>query len=182
MAELVSDAPGAAEKSKETFEPPMSLAQSVFRHGRNPTPASEKEILDLVTQRQMAPYYARVCAAFGISKDESLYAKMADANAAEIEIMIADVSARRKGLASEALRLMQGYAMENLDVSRFIAKIGFDNEKSRRLFEGLGFAERSSSEVFRETTFVCAPGENARVARAIEEVWSAASRGTYDEP
>lgn len=105
-----------------------------------------------------------------------------DANAAEIEIMIADVSARRKGLASEALRLMQGYAMENLDVSRFIAKIGFDNEKSRRLFEGLGFAERSSSEVFRETTFVCAPGENARVARAIEEVWSAASRGTYDEP
>ena len=55
MAELVSDAPGAAEKSKETFEPPMSLAQSVFRHGRNPTPASEKEILDLVTQRQMAP-------------------------------------------------------------------------------------------------------------------------------
>ena len=62
MAELVSDAPGAAEKSKETFEPPMSLAQSVFRHGRNPTPASEKEILDLVTQRQMAPYYARVCA------------------------------------------------------------------------------------------------------------------------
>ena len=64
MAELVSDAPGAAEKSKETFEPPMSLAQSVFRHGRNPTPASEKEILDLVTQRQMAPYYARVCAAF----------------------------------------------------------------------------------------------------------------------
>ena len=73
MAELVSDAPGAAEKSKETFEPPMSLAQSVFRHGRNPTPASEKEILDLVTQRQMAPYYARVCAAFGIAKDEGLY-------------------------------------------------------------------------------------------------------------
>ena len=89
MAELVSDAPGAAEKSKETFEPPMSLAQSVFRHGRNPTPASEKEILDLVTQRQMAPYYARVCAAFGISKDESLYAKMKDANAAEIAALAA---------------------------------------------------------------------------------------------
>ena len=89
MAELVSDAPGAAEKSKETFEPPMSLAQSVFRHGRNPTPASEKEILDLVTQRQMAPYYARVCAAFGISKDENLYAKMADANAAEIAALAA---------------------------------------------------------------------------------------------
>ena len=89
MAELVSDAPGAAEKSKETFEPPMSLAQSVFRHGRNPTPASEKEILDLVTARQMAPYYARVCAAFGISKDESLYAKMKDANAAEIAALAA---------------------------------------------------------------------------------------------
>ena len=104
-----------------------------------------------------------------------------DAHAAEIEIMIADVSARRKGLASEALRLMQGYAMENLDVSRFVAKIGFDNEKSRRLFEGLGFAERSSSEVFRETTFACAPGEDAEVSKAIEEVWNAARRGTYDE-
>ena len=89
MAELVSDAPGAAEKSKETFEPPMSLAQSVFRHGRNPTPASEKEILDLVTQRQMAPYYARVCAAFGIAKDESLYESMKDANAAEIAALAA---------------------------------------------------------------------------------------------
>ena len=89
MAELVSDAPGAAEKSKETFEPPMSLAQSVFRHGRNPTPASEKEILELVKTRQMAPYYARVCAAFGIPKDENLYARMADANAAELAALAA---------------------------------------------------------------------------------------------
>ena len=104
-----------------------------------------------------------------------------DANAAEIEIMIADVSARRKGLARESLLLMMGFAMEALETKTFVAKIGFANEKSQRLFSQLGFAKRSASEVFRETTFVCAPGEDARVAREIEEVWNAARRGSYDE-
>ena len=104
-----------------------------------------------------------------------------DAHAAEIEIMIADVSARRKGLARESLLLMMGFAMEALETKTFVAKIGFANEKSQRLFSQLGFAKRSASEVFRETTFVCAPGEDARVAREIEEVWNAARRGTYDE-
>ena len=104
-----------------------------------------------------------------------------DAHAAEIEIMIADVSARRKGLAREALRLMMGYAVESLAVRTFVAKISHDNVPSRALFEQLGFAEQSSSEVFRETTFKCAPGEDKEVARAIGEVWNAAKRGTYDE-
>ena len=104
-----------------------------------------------------------------------------DAHAAEIEIMIADVSARRKGLARESLLLMMGFAMEAFETKTFVAKIGFANEKSQRLFSQLGFAKRSASEVFRETTFVCAPGEDARVAREIEEVWNAARRGTYDE-
>ena len=104
-----------------------------------------------------------------------------DAHAAEIEIMIADVSARRKGLAREALRLMMGYAMESFGTKTFVAKIGDANEKSRGLFSQLGFTKRSASEVFRETTFVCAPGEDARVARAIEEVWITARRGTYVE-
>ena len=104
-----------------------------------------------------------------------------DPHAAEIEIMIADVSARRKGLARESLLLMMSYAMKTFETKTFVAKIGFANEKSRGLFTQLGFAKRSASEVFRETTFVCAPGEDARVARAIEEVWNAARRGTYDE-
>ena len=104
-----------------------------------------------------------------------------DANAAEIEIMIADVSARRKGIAREALRLMMGYAVESLAVTTFVAKIGHDNVQSNNLFRQLGFLERSSSEVFRETTFACAPGEDAEVSKAIKEVWNAARRGTYDE-
>ena len=104
-----------------------------------------------------------------------------DAHAAEIEIMIADVSARRKGIAREALRLMMGYAVESLAVTTFVAKIGHDNVQSNNLFRQLGFLERSSSEVFRETTFKCAPNEDKEVSKAIEEVWNAARRGTYDE-
>jgi 26S proteasome regulatory subunit N7 len=87
MAKLVSDAPGIKEKMEEVHEPPMSLAQLVFRHGRQPTPASEAEILGLIKERQMAPYYARVCAAFGWSRDEALYTQMAAANAAEVEAL-----------------------------------------------------------------------------------------------
>jgi 26S proteasome regulatory subunit N7 len=87
MAKLVSDAPGIKEKMEEVHEPPMSLAQLVFRHGRQPTPASEAKILGLIKERQMAPYYARVCAAFGWSRDEALYTQMAAANAAEVEAL-----------------------------------------------------------------------------------------------
>ena len=76
---------------------------------------------------------------------------------------------------------MMGYAVESLAVRTFVAKISHDNVPSRALFEQLGFAEQSSSEVFRETTFTCAPGEDKEVARAIGEVWNAAKRGTYDE-
>lgn len=104
-----------------------------------------------------------------------------DSNAAEIEIMIADVSARRKGIAREALRLMMGYAVESLAVTTFVAKISHDNVQSTNLFRQLGFSKRSSSEVFRETTFACAPNEDKEVSKAIEEVWNAARRGTYDE-
>jgi RimJ/RimL family protein N-acetyltransferase len=104
-----------------------------------------------------------------------------DARAGEIEIMIADVAARRKGIAQEALRLMMGYAVHELGVRTFVAKIGFDNEKSIALFRKLGFAERSTSEVFRETTFACVPGEETGVAGAIEEVWRGVRRWNYDD-
>jgi RimJ/RimL family protein N-acetyltransferase len=74
-----------------------------------------------------------------------------------------------------------GYAVESLAVTTFVAKISHDNVQSNNLFRALGFSERSKSEVFRETTFLCAPNEDKEVSKAIEEVWNAARRGTYDE-
>lgn len=76
-----------------------------------------------------------------------------DRHAAEIEVMIANPRSRRKGLAYEALILFMLYAIANLDINRFIAKIGFGNIPSQRLFRKLGFQEESRSTVFREVTF-----------------------------
>eukprot|EP00744_Colponema_vietnamica_P015550 GILI01021799.1.p1 GENE.GILI01021799.1~~GILI01021799.1.p1 ORF type:complete len:186 (+),score=47.93 GILI01021799.1:62-619(+) len=76
-----------------------------------------------------------------------------DEEAAEIEIMIAEVGSRRKGLASEALHLMMDFGHRMLGVNRYVAKIGDANTQSMALFRRLGFQEVSHSECFQETTF-----------------------------
>lgn len=70
----------------------------------------------------------------------------------EIEIMIAEESARGKGFGWESTQIMLSYAMEALGVKMFVAKIGLDNERSIRMFEKMGFKEESRSEVFQEVT------------------------------
>eukprot|EP01108_Squamamoeba_japonica_P000558 TRINITY_DN1187_c1_g1_i1.p1 TRINITY_DN1187_c1_g1~~TRINITY_DN1187_c1_g1_i1.p1 ORF type:complete len:223 (+),score=96.82 TRINITY_DN1187_c1_g1_i1:82-750(+) len=62
-----------------------------------------------------------------------------EAGEAEIEVMIAEESARRLGLAREALALMMTYARTHLAVDTFIAKINATNTPSRRLFQSIGF-------------------------------------------
>lgn len=78
---------------------------------------------------------------------------------AELEIMLPSSSSStaslyrpRTGLAFETLQLFLLYASKNLDLKpeQFIAKVGFDNEPSLKLFEKLGFVERKRVEVFRE--------------------------------
>jgi RimJ/RimL family protein N-acetyltransferase len=54
---------------------------------------------------------------------------------AEIEIMIAEASFRRKGCAREALKLMMHYAVTQLKMKRFFAKIGEANTSSIELFK-----------------------------------------------
>lgn len=58
---------------------------------------------------------------------------------AELNIMIASSEWRRRGYASEALTLTMQYCMQRLDVRRFVAKIGKDNQASRLFFERHGF-------------------------------------------
>lgn len=72
---------------------------------------------------------------------------------AEVEIMIAEKSARGKGFGREALLLMLKYGQSSLGVQEYAAKIGYDNVKSQRLFERIQFEEQSKSEVFREITY-----------------------------
>lgn len=74
------------------------------------------------------------------------------ARVAEIEIMIAEPDARRRGMGLEAVLIMLKYGVDVLRIEEFIAKIGLDNEKSIHLFEKLHFTESSRSEVFHEVT------------------------------
>ncbi len=48
--------------------------------------------------------------------------------------------------------LMLFYGVDKLGVSRFTAKIGFDNTPSINLFTKIGFRVISESQVFREVT------------------------------
>jgi RimJ/RimL family protein N-acetyltransferase len=54
---------------------------------------------------------------------------------AEIEVMIADPRYRRRGLASDALKLMIHYGTNQLKLTRFFAKIGENNVASIALFK-----------------------------------------------
>ncbi|KAI9310312.1 GNAT domain-containing protein [Dichotomocladium elegans] len=80
----------------------------------------------------------------------------------EIEIMIAEADYRRNGCGLEALKIMMGYALTELGIKTFHAKISMANEPSINLFKDkLGFYPVSESQIFREVTLewsLCTPG------------------------
>lgn len=74
-----------------------------------------------------------------------------DVTVAEIEVMVAEVTSRRKGLAKDALMSMMAYAAEFLHVQVFIAKILEGNNASIRLFENaLNFVKYRYVKAFGE--------------------------------
>ena len=73
---------------------------------------------------------------------------------AEIEIMIAEASARGQGFGREAALVMMKFGHEMANITKFVAKIKMRNEISQKLFvDYFGFQERSRSSVFEEITF-----------------------------
>ncbi|KAI7824049.1 N-acetyltransferase 9 [Gamsiella multidivaricata] len=76
-----------------------------------------------------------------------------DPRSAEIEIMVAEPSYRRKGMGLEALRMMMVYAQQSLGTRRITAKVSTENKGSIQLFlTQLGFVQISYSQVFGEVT------------------------------
>ncbi|CAH9135831.1 unnamed protein product [Cuscuta epithymum] len=75
-----------------------------------------------------------------------------DSHIAEIEIMIAEQKRRGKGLGKETVLLMMAFAVRNFGVKNFRAKIGESNKASLSLFQKLGFAQTSYSQIFSEVT------------------------------
>ena len=69
---------------------------------------------------------------------------------AELEVMVAEPSARRGGIATQACRILIGEAF-GLGVERVFVKIKDGNDGSRKLFEKLGFALVRYVECFGET-------------------------------
>ena len=70
---------------------------------------------------------------------------------AELDIMIAEESARGKGMGSEASLIMLWYGAHRLKIRRFFAKIKKENDASKGLFEHrLGFREIAFAECFGE--------------------------------
>ena len=71
--------------------------------------------------------------------------------AAEVEVMVAGRPHRRRGIATEALRLLLWYGATHCGVTRFFAKIGEANAASLALFEEkLGFRRINYAACFRE--------------------------------
>lgn len=81
----------------------------------------------------------------------------------ELEIMVAEPSARRKGYARQALHLMICFAMKHLELGPedFIARIGMNNTKSIHMFEKMGFEIVKRVEIFQEVEM--------RVTRRVEQ-------------
>ncbi|XP_015881030.3 GCN5-related N-acetyltransferase 9 isoform X4 [Ziziphus jujuba] len=75
-----------------------------------------------------------------------------DPQMAEIEIMIAEQKCRGKGLGKESVLMMMAFAVKNLGIHIFRAKIGESNSASLNMFRKLGFEETSYSEIFQEVT------------------------------
>ncbi|XP_076649534.1 N-acetyltransferase 9-like protein isoform X2 [Halictus rubicundus] len=74
------------------------------------------------------------------------------ANTAEVEIMIANAAYRNKKRGWEAMILMLLYGIDKLHVTRYRAKIKFDNENSIKMFTKLQFQEMEKNKVFQECT------------------------------
>ena len=71
----------------------------------------------------------------------------------ELNVMIADPSARRKGLARAAVLAAMAEARRVFTIRKFQAKIDENNISSQDLFRSLGFKEVGRVAVFHEVHF-----------------------------
>ncbi|KAF6024996.1 NAT9 [Bugula neritina] len=90
---------------------------------------------------------------------------------AELEIMVAEMGARGKGIGKQATLAIMNYGVLTLGVDTFIVKIGYQNTPSIELFKKLGFQEISRSEAFQEITFQLSITEDKKldIQSSLEE-------------
>lgn len=69
---------------------------------------------------------------------------------AELDIMVAEKTARGKGIGREACCLMMKFGASRLNIRRFFCKINEDNEASLAMFRKLGFHQCAYAECFKQ--------------------------------
>eukprot|EP00038_Savillea_parva_P012175 m.202805 g.202805 ORF g.202805 m.202805 type:complete len:267 (+) comp21917_c0_seq1:82-882(+) len=95
-----------------------------------------------------------------------------DTTAAEIDVMVAEPTARGCGVGREAVLLMMHYGMTRLKLEKFVAKIDLDNAPSLGLFTKLGFVKVSECTDFNEATLELSV---APPPTSIETLWTEVS-------
>ena len=91
----------------------------------------------------------------GAVADDYFGGVAAGGGAAEVMVMIAEPSARRRGLARRAVEALMWYGASALGLRRFVAKISEDNAPSLALFsQKLGFREARRVAAFKEVHLV----------------------------
>ncbi|XP_058120780.1 alpha/beta-tubulin-N-acetyltransferase 9 [Anopheles ziemanni] len=80
--------------------------------------------------------------------------------AGEIEIMIAEASARGKRFGWEATLLMLLFGVEHLHIEHYLAITKDSNTRAMQMFERMKFLETKRTPVFREVTFGCTIDES----------------------
>jgi RimJ/RimL family protein N-acetyltransferase len=90
-----------------------------------------------------------------IDSDEYVEDPIPSGKVAEINLMIAEKSSRRKGIAEEAMRIFTEYMVSNISNLRLlVAKIQLGNLASIKLFEKLGFVKFNTLECFNEVHYI----------------------------
>mmetsp|Transcript_28393 Transcript_28393/g.74579 ORF Transcript_28393/g.74579 Transcript_28393/m.74579 type:complete len:241 (-) Transcript_28393:1385-2107(-) len=135
-----------------------------------------------------APALPAIAAAADAGEHREVAAMVGDVNlflndphepkTAEIDVMIAEPSARGRGMGREAVLLMMHYGVTQLKLTKFVAKIALTNTPSLGLFGKLGFSTVSECEEFGEATLELAV---APVPPALARIWAAVPPvyGTY---
>lgn len=72
-----------------------------------------------------------------------------DTETGEVNVMIADIAYRKRGLASQAITFMINFA-KKLNLKHIYAKILEENQSSARVFQRLGFVEVNRIPDFEE--------------------------------
>jgi RimJ/RimL family protein N-acetyltransferase len=100
---------------------------------------------------------------------------------AEMEVMIADASQRRRGMAEEALLLLIHFLLDRVPAVReLVAKVSDGNEASLRLFtHRLGFHTRRRLDVFSQTELAM---DAADARRRAEDAWRESGAREMEAP